>query len=231
MNRWRFLLDQFDSPQVMQVNDALQLVALVDDHEGGDFLLLHEVEAWAAKASAEMVRGLAVMHWAAVRSSTSLPRCSSRRRRSPSLMMPTRVSASRDGGDAQAFARHLVDDLDHGSGGRDARDGIAGVHQLRDAGEALAEFAAGMQVGEVFGAEAAALAECDGQRVAQGEHGGGGGRGRKAERAGFLVDRAVESDIGGLGERGGGRPLALCRRAAGTDAAPAAGARDRGSRR
>src|SRR6266508_5841959 len=50
--------------------------------------------ACAAKASAEMVRGCGVMHCAAVRSSASLPRCSSKRRRSPSLTMPRSESPS-----------------------------------------------------------------------------------------------------------------------------------------
>ncbi len=113
-------------------------------------------------------------------------------------MMPMRSIALGDGGDAESLARHLVDDLDHGRGGRDAGNGVAGVHELGDAGEALAEFAAGMEVGKVLGAEAAALAEGDGQGIAEGEHGGGGGRGREAERAGFLVDGAVERDVGGL---------------------------------
>src|ERR1035441_5946899 len=36
--------DQFDSPEVVQVDDALELIGYGYDHEGGDFFLLHKVE-------------------------------------------------------------------------------------------------------------------------------------------------------------------------------------------
>ena len=75
-------------------------------------------------------------------------------------------------------------------GVRERRDGngFAGVHELADAGELLAELAAGMEIGEIFGAEALAEGDGDGQGVAEGEHGGGRGGGSEVEAAGLPLD-------------------------------------------
>jgi hypothetical protein len=78
------------------------------------------------------------------------------------------------------------------------------MHELGDAGEAFAELASGMKVGEVLGAEATTFAESDGESIAESEHGGGGGGGRESEGTGFLVNGAVKGYVGGLGEGGWG---------------------------
>src|SRR6185437_6209170 len=104
------------------------------------------------------------------------------------------------GGDAEAFAGHFIDDFGEEGFGRDAGQGIAGMHELADRGEALAELAAGMQLGEIARGEAALLGDGHGERVAQGEGGGGRGGGREAERAGFGRDADIEVELGIAGE-------------------------------
>lgn len=181
------------------MDDAFQSIAFADDHERCNFLLLHDIESLGGECSTSngaRIRGHALAGgevedvFAATFEEAS------------------KIAVADDadervafgyGGDAKSLARHFVDDLDHRRGGIYTRDGIAGVHELRDTRESLAKFAAGMKVGEVFGAEATALAEHDSQRIAQGEHGGGGSSGSKSERAGFLMNGAVERYVGGLG--------------------------------
>ncbi len=75
---------------------------------------------------------------------------------------------------------------------------VAGVHEVADVGQALAQLAAGVEFGKVFGAEALAQADGDGQRIAQSEHGGGGGGGGEIEAAGFALHAAIESYVAGL---------------------------------
>ena len=74
------------------------------------------------------------------------------RRRSPSVMMPARrPSVVDDARHAEALARHLVDDVAHRRGrSRTDGHGVAGVHQLLDAHQPLAEPAARVQAGEVL---------------------------------------------------------------------------------
>ena len=110
--------------------------------------------------------------------------------------MPRSFSSLKDGGHAEFFAGHLVDDLGHWSFGGDLREGFGGVHEVAYAGEADAEAAAGVEVGEVGGVEAAAAAEFEGEGVAEGEHDGGGGGGGEIEWAGFGGDADVEEDVG-----------------------------------
>ena len=47
------------------------------------------------------------------------------------------------------------------------------MHKVANAGETIAETAAGVEVGEVGGVEAAAAAEFERERIAQREHDGG----------------------------------------------------------
>lgn len=107
-----------------------------------------------------------------------------------------------DGGHAEALAGHLVDDLRHEGSGGDAGHGLARVHDVAYAGEASAEASAGVKVGEVVGFEAGAAAELEGDRVAQGQHDGGGGCRGEVERAGLFADANVQGDYGGVGQRG-----------------------------
>ncbi len=107
-----------------------------------------------------------------------------------------------DGGHPEFFARHLVDDVFHGRSGCDTRDGVAGVHELAHAGEALAQLAAGVERGKIFGLEAFLNRDSDGESVAKREHGSSGGGGREAHATGFTWHAAVERDITGERERG-----------------------------
>jgi hypothetical protein len=122
-----------------------------------------------------------------------------------------------DGGHAQFFAGHLVDDLRHGGVGGYLGEGFGGVHQVAYTGEADSQAAARVEVGEVGGVKAAAATEFEGQGVSESEHDGGGGGGSEIERAGFGGDADVEEYVGRLGEagvgcagqgdEGGGEPL------------------------
>ena len=134
----------------------------------------------------------------AVLLSAAPPSRSSRRRRSPSEMTPQKPAVLLHRSDAELFRRHFEDDIGHGRGRRDGGDVLAGVHQLAHFGELLAELAAGMQFGEIFGAEALAQTDGDGQRIAEREHGGGGGGGREIQTAGFALDRAIEGHVARL---------------------------------
>ena len=73
------------------------------------------------------------------------------------------------------------------------------MHERFDAGQLLAELAAGMEVREVLFFKAALFGERDCERVAESKHCSRRSRGREAERAGFLVDGTVECDVGGFG--------------------------------
>src|SRR4029434_6124396 len=92
-------------------------------------------------------------------------------------------------------------------GWRYPRDGIASMHERLDSSQALAQFSARMQVGEVFLFEAAFFREGHGERIAEREHGGGRRGGREAERTGFFVYLSIERDLAGGAERG---ELLLC---------------------
>lgn len=105
-------------------------------------------------------------------------------------------------GHTELFAGHFVDHVLHRRAGRDAGDGVAGVHELLDAGQALAELAAGMEGGEVLGAETFFEGDGDGEGVSKGEHGGGGRGGGKAHAAGLGGDAAIEGDVAGESEGG-----------------------------
>ena len=72
---------------------------------------------------------------------------------------------------------------------------VAGVHQLSDAGEASANAASGMEVGEVFGFPSATPAYFEGEGVAEGKHDCSGGGWREVQGAGFRGDAGVEEDV------------------------------------
>jgi hypothetical protein len=108
-----------------------------------------------------------------------------------------------DGRHAEFLSRHLIDHLGHGSGRRDLRYRVGGVHELADACEALADAATGVQVGEVFRLPATTAAYFEGECVAESEHDGCGGGGCEVEGAGFGGDTGVEEDAARLGEGGG----------------------------
>ena len=101
-----------------------------------------------------------------------------------------------DRSDAETLLRHLVDRLAHRRRLVHRGQRVAGVHELVDSQEALAEAAAGVEAGEVIGREAAGLEQRHGQSVAEREGRGGRGGRREVERAGLLVDRRVEMDVG-----------------------------------
>ncbi len=89
-------------------------------------------------------------------------------------------------------------------GGRRCRMAICSLraHDVLDLEQQVAaERAAGMEGGEVLLLEAARLEQHHGQRVADGEHGGGAGGGREIERAGFARHVDVDVDFGLARER------------------------------
>ncbi len=58
-----------------------------------------------------------------------------------------------------------MDHLRHRGGWQDVRERIAGMHQLADSGETLADAPARMEVGKVFGFPSTAAAYFESQRV------------------------------------------------------------------
>ena len=78
------------------------------------------------------------------------------------------------------------------------------MHEVSDAGEAIAEAAGGVEVGEVLGGKSAVSREGKGEGVTKGEHDGGGGGGGEIVGAGLLGDGGVENVRCGVGEGGGG---------------------------
>ena len=81
------------------------------------------------------------------------------------------------------------------------RDVVAGVHQLFHPHQALAKLTAGMEVGEVLGAESLFDQQRHRQRVAEREGGGGAGGRHQVERARLFGDVAIERDVGKLAQR------------------------------
>ena len=155
------------------------------DDEGGDFVLLHEVES----VGGEGFRGDGV--WPGVHhfgggfvegvGAVALEEAAE----IAVGQNAEKFGAGGDGGHAEALGGHLVDDLRHLGGGRDLRERVAGLHELTDGGEAAAEVAAGVQLGEVVRLEVEAAADVEGEGVAEGEHGRGGGCGGELVGAGF----------------------------------------------
>ena len=80
------------------------------------------------------------------------------------------------------------------------RDVVAGVHQLLDPHQTLAQLAAGVKVCEVLGAEPFLDQERHRQRVAERQSGRGAGRRHEVERARLLGDVTVERDVGKLAQ-------------------------------
>ncbi len=115
-----------------------------------------------------------------------------------------KVAVVEDGGEAELFAGHLVDDIGHEGGGSDGGDGIAGVHEVLNTGEFEAEMTSGVDIREVPGGEATALTEGKGKSVAEGEHNGGRGRRGEFMRTGFFGDGEIDREVGGAGKGGGG---------------------------
>ena len=94
-----------------------------------------------------------------------------------------------NGGDPEAFLRHLVDDIVHRRLDADHRHLIAAMHQVVHAQETLAQLSAGMEESEVLFLEAFSQQQGHSQRVAECQC-GGGRRGRgEAEWTGFPRDR------------------------------------------
>jgi len=105
-------------------------------------------------------------------------------------------------GDAEALTGHFVDDFAHWRSGRDLWNGLPAVHQIADSGELAADFAAGVEVGKILGAETLSLGDGDREGVAEGEHGRGRSGGSEVEAAGFLGHAAIEDYVAGLRQGG-----------------------------
>ena len=159
--------------------------------------------ALAANSLRASVTGFLLMHSAAVRCSASCGRCCIMRRKSPSVTMPSSLPlAIHDGGEPEPLAAHFVNHVGHFRAGRNAGKIFARVHQSFETTQTLAEFSAGMQGGEIFFLEAAALEQRNRQRIAHGERRSSGGGGREIQRAGFFFHGDVEHDVARLRKRG-----------------------------
>src|SRR5882672_4543256 len=88
-----------------------------------------------------------------------------------------------DGGHAEFFGGHFVEGGGHGSFWRNARQGFAGVHEVFDAEEFLAEVAGGVKGGKVVVLKAPAVKEGNGEGVADGHRYCGAGGGGEIEGA------------------------------------------------
>ena len=178
-------LTQFELPEVVEVNDALD-ETLVNGDQRGDFFFFHQHKSFGGEgAGRDGLRG--AVHDVAGVSVEGVGADALEQTAEVAVGDDTGEGVAgglggfwgwlEDGGHAEALAGHLVDDLGHGGVGGDAGKSVAGVHEVADAGEALAERAAGVDVGEVLGLEAGLAAELEGEGVAEGEHGGGAGGG------------------------------------------------------
>lgn len=108
-----------------------------------------------------------------------------------------------DDGGTGAAGEHFDEGFLNGGGFGDEWEGVAGAHDVGDAGEEVfAEAAAGVEFGEVLGTEAAFFEEDHGEGVAKAEHVGGAGGGGEIQGAGFEIDKGVEGDVGVLSEGG-----------------------------
>ena len=197
---------QLRSPEVVQVQHASTRPrrGVVDDDQRRDASRSSSIfSASTASVSGRRWSPAAGGHDLARRADRESARAtSSWRRRSPSVMMPaSRPSASTTLVMPSFLRAHLGDDVAHRRVDRDPRQGLAGVHQRVRAHQALAQRAAGMQVGEVVLAEAAPDEQRHRQRVAERERRGRARRRRQIERARFLVDVGVEDDVGRLAQR------------------------------
>ena len=106
-------------------------------------------------------------------------------------------------GHAQSLAGHLQQRLAQRGRLADARDLVAGVHDVGDVEQQAATEAAGrVGAGEILDRETAALEQRDGERIAERERGGGRGGGCEVVRAGLLFDSGVEHGIGLAAEAG-----------------------------
>ena len=102
-----------------------------------------------------------------------------------------------DGGGAQAFGAHFAHQLAEACTRQHLRHAAAGAHHVTHVGEQFAaQRTAGVGAGKVFGLETARVQQGDGQRIAQRQLRRGAGGGGQVERAGFLVDAAVQNDVG-----------------------------------
>src|SRR5215470_5429871 len=138
------------SPEVVQVHDALELHVTIHNGERSDFLLFHDRESRDGKlAEGDSFRisghtiasGKIKNIFAAV------------------LKQTTQVAVTDDahkpgtlhhGGDSELFSRHFINHVGHRRPGSYTRNRFADMHQRFHAGQTLAEFASGMEVGEVF---------------------------------------------------------------------------------
>jgi hypothetical protein len=197
-------LHQFEGPEVVEVHDAENSFGFVDDDDGSDLALLHQIEGFAG----ENVRadGLWVMRH-------SVAGCHVESGAAMLFHQAAQITVGDDageaavgmkhGGHAQALVTHFVNDGGHERFGRHMRQRAARVHFVLDAHELAAETTSGMKGGEVVVAKVASLEKRDGEGIAYGHRDGGASGGSKIQRAGFFADTNVEGDVTGFGEGGG----------------------------
>jgi hypothetical protein len=182
----------------VQVHDADQLIALVDDRHRHDTVLLHSIEDRARQLTAPGQLG-ASGHDAADRNTPEIIAALDEPAEISRCQYPIDVGSCVDDNRDSTPLRNHDDRLPHGVS--IPQDGeLVAKHDLVDLGD-HAEGAAGVESDEIFALEAPFLEERDRQGVAQGEGRRGAGRGGEIVWAGLLRNAGVEDDIALLGER------------------------------
>ncbi len=194
---------KLECPKVVQVDNAFNLTAAPEHDERRDLLVFHQCEGRGGESAAFYGEGKRVHDLACV-----VFQCVRAVAFEQTAEIPVGDHAGKapffgDGGHAEFFPRHFVDDLGHGGGGDDLRDGVAGVHEFANACQAASDAASGVQVCEVFCAPSAAATGFKSKGIAEREHDGGRSGGGEVERAGFAGGAGVEEDVCGLRKRGG----------------------------
>src|SRR6185369_3604760 len=184
----RFSLNQLCSPQIVEMDDSLHFTILVDHHQRRDLLLLHHIQGCGSKfvrsdrfrRPCHALRGLQVHYFFAtlLEQTTQIAIANN----------TCEFLACHDGGHPKLLARHLVDHLLHAGVGRNSGNRVSCMHEGADLGKLLAQFAARMQIREIFFLKALLLCQCNSQRVAKREHSCGRRGWSKSERTGLFVD-------------------------------------------
>ena len=204
MRSAKFATLEFQSPEVVEVEDTFDLTGGGGHDEGGDLAFFHAGERLGGEGFGVDSEGSRVHD---LRGGMGEGVGAVTLKETAEVAVgdhAAELTVLEDGGHAELLMRHFVDDLRHGGSGSYGGQGVAKVHEIADTGEATAEAAPGVEVGEMLWGEVAAVAEGEGEGVAERKHDGGGGGGGEVEGTGLGVYRGVQDDGAGLREGGGG---------------------------
>jgi len=177
----------------------------IDDHDGSDFFLFHEVEGFASKKMrADGLRG--PYHTIA----SGHGKCCAAVLFHQAAEVAIREDAGElavggeDSGHAEFFGRHFMECGRHGRIGGYLWHGVAGVHEVFDAKKFLAEATGRVKSGEIVRLEAAAFEKRNGEGIAQSHGDRSAGGGSEVEGAGFFFDADIENNVAGAPKSGFG---------------------------